>query len=417
MKASTIKCLLVALVAIVSASCEKYSEDLNVRNMTFQNKDVEMIVNPYSLNQHIQSSGLQEEISFNLKIKQIAELIKPYFKSKELNKYIFFEAEKNINHCVDLRNIANWPCFDGLRFSKEQGNTLADAVASVDLTHMVLNGNGNVEQEHYIPALYFCNIENADLNKMPILGTGIDVNEELPGMSKYEDCIIVWYYDTLTDEYVEGIMSEEMAIQSTNPVFIVDNAVEELTKIGILPNDDLPQTKSNGVTINQFHLSSYEYKVNNRNEGTGKSEFCVSGVIIDENNHSSSISFWSNNGKDYHQIAKIDQSEVGLQLYKWVPFVHPQDVMISDLIPLGNNYIFWNTFERDWARSRKTLGTPTVNGTTYYLTGNMRYSSDWYAFNPTDIQSNCLNLTYIYNNGMQLFANSKGNIGIWKINN
>lgn len=410
--------LAIVLIAISCISCEKQLDQSRIQKINVQNLDVEIIPNPFPIDQHIQGSGSSEDISFNKKLFQIAELIKPYFKNDDLNDYIISVASENLNQCIDLRNFDTWSCFDELQFSESQIRYTSLAINSIDLSRVTTNENGGAK-ERYIPALYVCNIENADAEKMPVLGVGVDVNELLPGMENCEDCIIVWYYDVANDEFVEGIMSEDMVKRCTNPVIIVDNAEEELTRN--IEKKARYQTDKDGsktsIPTSQFYLSSYEYKVNSRNEGTGKSELCVSGVIVDENNNFSTISFWYNNGKDYHQIAKIDQSEVGVQLYKWVPFVHPQDIVISDLIPLGNNYIFWNSFERDWARSRKTLGNPVINGVTYYLTGNMRYNSDWYAFNPLDIQSNGINLTYIYNNGSQLFSNSKGNIGIWKINN
>lgn len=78
------------------------------------------------------------------------------------------------------------------------------------------------------------------------------------------------------------------------------------------------------------------------------------------------------------------------------------------------NYIYWNSFERDWARTKKTLGTIVVYNQPYYLYGNMHYESDWYAFDPNNLQNNRLNLVSLFNNGNQLFENNKGSIKIWR---
>lgn len=423
MKKSMIIAMSIVFAGMVLMGCDKENESGNntgyPKSMAIQGLDVVLLSNPYTVEQHLYELEDPKESEIDVKLYQIASSVKDFLKTAQLNEYIINEASKHVNDCIDLRNFSEWSVLTECSFDKNKIDSAETVINTVDLTRSSTNPQMANTTEQYIPAIFVLNPEKADPTKNPIIGIGVDANEELPGMSKYEDYIVVWYYDDISGSFVEGLMNEEMSMRTTHPIFIIDNADEALTNRDKdkLSNNQTITTKGDGTDpTERFYLSSYEYKINVRNEGTGKSEFCVAGLIIDEDGDCAYITLWDNNGKDYRQIAKIAKNDVGVQLYKWVTFVHPQDVLMPDLAPLGYNYVFWNSFERDFARSQKLLGSFTAYGTPYYFYGRMKNNTDWYAYNPTTIQSHNINLTYIFNNGSQLFSNSKGNLGIWRIN-
>lgn len=287
------------------------------------------------------------------------------------------------------------------------------------LTHVSKNPAVYGEIETYIPAIFVINADKADPSKMPIIGTGVMVNEDLPGMEEFEDNIIVWYFDESTGEFVEGLMDEETVLATTHPVFMIDNACEELTimpKQTIHSKGEVVTPRSGTNPEERFYLSSYEYQINSRNEGSGKSEFCVSGYIIDEDGDHGSISRNENyTANDYHLIAKVPKDAIGVEQSKWVTFARPRDIYISDFAPFQYTYVFWNSFERDGCRSKKPLIDANGNNIHVSIEGKMHFYSDWYAFNPTETNNNRLDLETIFNQWSKTYSNDNGKLTIWRI--
>src|SRR5690554_7446671 len=64
-----------------------------------------------------------------------------------------------------------------------------------------------------------------------------------------------------------------------------------------------------------------------------------------------------------------------------------REFTINNVTPFDFNYIFWNTYERDWYASEKDLGSGTRNGKTIYLVGRRSNSSDIYGYQPGNLNS------------------------------
>lgn len=49
------------------------------------------------------------------------------------------------------------------------------------------------------------------------------------------------------------------------------------------------------------------------------------------------------------------------------------------------------------------------------LYGHMKNNYDWYAYNPSVVYNNRLDLIYIFNNWAKWHTNTKGELRIWRV--
>jgi len=85
------------------------------------------------------------------------------------------------------------------------------------------------------------------------------------------------------------------------------------------------------------------------------------------------------------------------------------------VVPFHLNAIFWNTYERDWAKSEKDLGQASRNNVTIYLYGRRKYSGDWYAYDPNVVNNNPFDLNTVYWNWAKWHNNLKEKYRIWRV--
>ena len=419
--------VLIAGVATIFYACKKDENSSKQQNGTpakaFQcsNVDIAFIENPYSIEQHITNPEDLDDEMLDRQLYEIALKAKFLFTNTDLNHFIMDKAGERVNDCIDLRTFEDWSSVSTGKYSAKAVNELAATLQSTNLQYVSKNPEVYGQVEQYIPALFVVNLANADPDKMPIFSPGIFVNEDLTKMKNCEDCIIIWYFDKEKNDFVEGVMSEEMALTTTHPIFIVDNASEELTN-RLKTEDNMPGgkavcTSNTPITpqMRRSYYSSYEYQINIGYEGVGKSEFCVTAYLVDENGAVECL----NNSSAWWLIDKVAKKDIGKPLSKWVTFCRPNTINFPDVVPFECNCVTWNTFERDWARSSKFLGKATFNGTPIFLYGNMKNDSNWYAYNPQNINYNFavhrLDLPYIFNNWAKLHNNDKGKLRIWRV--
>ena len=413
--------VILVVAGVIFNACKK--GEIFAENKKISDSAIPFTENPYPIEKYLSNP---EDIDDEILDKQLYEIgltARHLFKNTNLNRFIIENANKSANDCIDLRDFKSWsPVISGIKtgeYTDEIVNKLQKTLESTNLQYISKKPEIAGEVEHYIPALFVVNIDNADPNKMPIFSPGIFVNEELPGMEGYEDHIVIWYFDPAKGDFIEAILSEEMALTITNPIFIVDNADEAMTKRQKTTNNNGNVSKvvyciDPNVTaqMKKSYYASYEYQINTRSETVGKSELCAVLGAIDE--YGGGV-HWVNNSSGWHLIAKVAKNDVGKLMSSWVTFCRVNSTAYPDFVPFGCNYIFWNTFERDWAKSQKPLGNGTANGKTVNLGGNMKYSSDWYAYNPAYLQGNHLNLAYIFNNWAKMHENTWSKLRIWRI--
>jgi hypothetical protein len=197
-------------------------------------------------------------------------------------------------------------------------------------------------------------------------------------------------------------------MKTTHPVFIIDNAEVDITARKKSERIDFALSSRLKSTMTTTEYSTNEYKINYRYEDSGNSEFCITAALIDENGDAYNI-LWDGNVTMWKEIASVNKDDIGDQLHHWEQFCS------KEVLPYDQNFAFWNTYERDWYSSDKSLGTATVNGTTIYLSGNRVYYSEWYGIDPNLIAWYPVDFEYIYEHWAKWNENSKGNLRFWRV--
>ena len=77
--------------------------------------------------------------------------------------------------------------------------------------------------------------------------------------------------------------------------------------------------------------------------------------------------------------------------------------------------VFWNTFERDWNRSPKALGTCEANGKTINLFGEMKYKDNWYTWMPSTTQIHYTRFQWLDANWAHWNNSWKAKFRLWKV--
>ena len=402
--------------------------DVSMKHLKSMEDGITFIVNPHPVEKHLLNPEDIDDENINRQLYAIGMAARPFFMDNRLNAYIMEVANQHVNDCIDLREFREWHPITTGDYNMEEVEGLQNVIEATNLRYISKNPEVAGQVEQYIPALFVVNMKNADPHKMPIFCPGIDVNEDLPGMAEYEDHIIAWAYNAETGEFMEFLLNEDMALLTTHPIIIVDNACPELTKryksgAGITPIDTLiwpfnpPQDETVTPEMRRCYYSTHEYQINTRSEATGKSEFCVASVLLI--NGGSTISYYINGrpAKDkYYLIDKVAKGDIGKLRSKWVTFYSIGGT------PFSSYHVYFNTFERDWARTQKILVdiphyTALGGGREdpVYLYGHMKNHSDWYAYKPSEVKDNDADIPYIFDNWAKWHSNNNGKIRIWRI--
>ncbi len=297
------------------------------------------------------------------------------------------------------------------------------------------------QPEYYVPAIFVPNIDIADLSYQPIISPNLEVNalEDI----LLEDNVIGWYYENETDEDItETLVDEESSFNTTNPLFFIDHAV---TTTHLIPNPNatayygidscIYADSSSGKLAARNNLlsnnlaairsfSSREHRIKGANyqyesRWSGKSEFAIVGYRIEPNG----THHWEYSGRHGHKvISKISRSAVQTAKMQWNWSHHSDDWQpfynswnFPNYPQGGVNYFYWNTFERDWNRDLKALGTVSRNGTTIHLKGNMRYSSNWYAWIPNTVHIHNTQFVWIDYYWSHWNNSWKSDFRLWKV--
>lgn len=404
---------ILASCMICTISCDKetvnnVSNDavINTVSYVYGLDKVPLVSNPHSVEEYTINSLDADDEKINKQLLEIGIATRELLKDNGFNETILKSASKNMNQTMNLNVLAD---IAATKSNTEESKALVNVLSKIDLTHKSTNPAKNGEIENYVPAIYVPNIAIADFNKQPIIALGFEVNTELSGMSEFENYIVAWYYDE-QGNLNEILINEETAMNTTNPIFVIDNAEEIMSKRSAQLNNysEPPQSKDLDPTTS---YCTYEYQCNVRYETTGNTELAVSAAHITETGAVWLVCLNSGNWDAWKKIREIDPNDIGTLLYGWEQFCS------NEVSPFSTNYVFWNTFERDWFNSLKALGEGTRNGTTVYLGGNRKYTGDWYAYDPGVVNSNPMDITTIYNSWAKWHDNTKSRLRIWRVNN
>jgi hypothetical protein len=349
-----------------------------------------------------------EDVKINLCLLDLSLALRDYIYFTKNNSVTFEKVKENSENCIYLNN---WTELQQLKSNNKLLNELKSVLQKSNLIRTSTNPLKSGIIQVYEPAIYIPNALTADFTKMPLICPGFEVNSELPGMEKYKDYIVGFFFDP-ENKFKEILINEEIAMKTDHPVVIVTNAEIRDNQTEILMANYRKEiqtisTLKSAQSVIEYH--SHEYQINYRYEGSGDSEFCISAATIDENGniHLNLI----DNGvyKSWKKIADVPKNKIGVTLSIWQQFTS------IDVTPHENNYTFWNTFERDWYASQKSLGSGSRNGKTVYLSGNMKFNDEWYAYDPSEVNNNPVDYAIIFNTWAKWHINHKGKFRIWKV--
>jgi len=401
-----IKCLsLIGIIIFLLGSCQKEISFETVETIkqtlkqgqiiNYQLDNIPVVENNQVLENLLKNEDDPEDEKINNILFEISIAARELIKDAKFNKIIIDMAKESPNQTANLLELENkFPYFFGVINNKLAKKGMSLSLLSSKLTYKMVDLKGEIaeEVEKYYPAIFIPNLSIADVSKQPIISPNIVVdcrNDE-----SIEDNIIAWYY-TKEGDFKEIILSEETSLKTTNPLFLLDNASPNVKKneVEILP----PVKKLTKSAQTTTTFSSYDYGIKSgygyESWLGGKSEFSVVAYRIEPNGTID----WIYSGSGWKEIAKVATSDIGTELYKWS---HHEDNWepwaTENPIPYTCNYVFWNTFERDWSRSLKSLGSVTINGVTIYLAGNMEYDHEWYTWTPSTLPVHYTRFDWLY---------------------
>ncbi len=391
--------ILFSFLLIVLSSCNQDETlDSSVSELkSISTANIEKLSTPYNtydIEKYLTNLDDPDETKNNKYLLDIATTTREFLKESSMNDLILERAKTSANSCIAFSELL---LDKNNKYKRTSYYDLKNTVDNADLTHRSTNPLKRGVIEEYIPAIFVPNWETADVNKQPIICPGIEVNSELPGMEDYEDYIVAWYYDE-NEELQEIIINEEFTMKTSHPVFIIDNTEEEMTKLDksvTISSKPISRKSKSSVVI-----KTHEFQINHRFESSGDSEFCIAAAMINENGGTELI-LKDGGYTSWKEISSVSKRNIGRAFTEWNQFYDETEF----------EYIFWNTFERDWYNSSKSLGQATRNGTTIYLSGNRQHSSDWYGFDPSTLDNNPLGPLAFFGLSARMYSNSRGHLG------
>lgn len=235
-------------------------------------------------------------------------------------------------------------------------------------------------------------------------GTEIEDDEE----NNIDDYIESEYF--ANDNWHDVMIGELDVIGEIVPLFVVTVHSEEIDMDGattelIIGEEDEEKSSSlyRNYLINNF-------KIKYRYERAGKSEFYIIGYEAkdDGTGYSHIFDYVTSSNASFSEkrsIESVKKRNIGKTRY---PSYKVFNKDYSSDSYWNSEYVYFNTFERDWYASQKYLGNTPNNVPTLY--GNMKYNNEWYTFNPaTSYTQRRYKKTGSSN---QTFTNYKGHINI-----
>lgn len=401
------------IFSTIFLSCKKEDEiKNNVQNgithnakTSYTNYSVDkfdIINNPYDIKDYAIYEGDADAEKINNYLLDIGYAFREVIKNQNYNDAIISDAEERVNDCMKFSDFINL-------LDEDDPTTinLIEVLATVNLTHQSTNPAAPGIEE-YIPAIHVANINTANPSKIPLIGIAFEVNSDLEGLEEYEDYIVVWFIDS-SGKYHETLINEETVESISNPVLIIDNAEESTTETlkSSIPQFAQPQPSTKNVAqYTTPTIKTYEYKINYRFDNSKHSEFCItSGMIASDGLTYNSLT------KVYSKIDNVSKNDIGVLLGRWVPFCY------LNYLPVQYTYVYWNTYERDWYCSDKSLVHGMAYNTHCYLTGRRNYTNDWYAWSPSSAGNYPLDISSIYNAGYKYYIFDRSSIKFYKTMN
>jgi hypothetical protein len=358
--------------------------------------DIPLIENTQNAEELILNPNDSEDEKINTFLYYLSLSICDLVHNVEFNQEVIRLAKDSPAHTANLITLTDsFP-----NFKSEINQRLSSRSITFDEIAENLTYSKEGVYERYVPCIFIPNLDIADKDRQPILSPGIEIdcaeNEDV------EDYIVAWYFTKLGVK-IEVMLGEEDSKRTTNPIFILDNGEINLkgNDFEILP----PVDEGLKSMLSSTKFWSNEFRINHHYEpAPGRSEFTIVAYRISPQG----TAHWIYNSSGWKEIAKVKRSDVGKELSKW-------SLHCGNYTPYADNYVIWNTYERDWNRSSKGLGSVTQNGTTIHLGGRRKNTHEWYAWHPDSLQGNHTRLNHIYQNWAELYQSDKSKLKIWRV--
>ena len=350
---------------LITTSCVKENVSLqnNEQQVIYELNNVDLVPNKQDLNFLMKNPDDKDDEKISYQLYNLSLAIEPLIKDPVFNKQVIALAKENKNQTVSIKELAMLKP----EFKTIINDVLKSSNTSIEKLEKEMTRDNGEYIEHYIPSIFIPNLNTLDNDLQPILSPNIVANSD--NDSKLEDRIIAWYFTTGGTKK-EILISEEESLKTLNPLFILDNSedVSNQTQIATLPSFI---SESTSAKVQAATFKSNEYRINHRYENSGKSEFTVTAWLIKPDGTFT----WVHNANEWEIFYNVKKKDIGKDLSGWRFFANKDT-------PYGSNHYVYNTYERDWNNSWRSLGSYTANGTTIYLKGRRRYDSEWYAFSP-----------------------------------
>ena len=371
----------------------------------------------------------KDDEKINNYLYELSLATRELIKDPQFNKIIIDLAQESENQTANLLKLKNVApqYFDIINQNLAKKGLSIQSIAD-NLTHKPVAPNPKypetAEIEKYVPAIFIPNLDKINPTLQPIISPNIEVDCRKD--ETIEDNIVSWYY-TKEGSLKTIMLSEETSLLTSNPLFLLDNAVTTLrTEQKDLPlmiqepkpisNEELSsfnksaKGKKRSYSSNEFGIKSSAYKY--ESWLGGKSEFAVNAYRIEPNG----TVHWIYSGSGTKVISSITTGSIKYKwshhASDWQPYSNPWTPYATQY---GVNMVYWNTFERDWNRSSKGLGTCTANGTTIYLAGKRKYTSEWYTWIPSTTHIHYTRFDWINSSWAHWNNSWKAWFRIWKV--
>ncbi len=375
--------LVLAMASIHFMACDKDSSpSTTIRYTLDQIPMVENRQNTQDLLKLVQDADDEKIMGF---CYEMGLATRELIKDPEFNQTMIDLAQKNpisVVYLIDLKQDAP-AYFQAINENLAKKNLSLEYIAQ-NMTHKPVLPHPEhpetAKMEHYEPAIFIPNLENADPAKQPLLSPNLAADgDKAPEL---DDFIVTWYY-TESGGLKEIMLGETTASKTTNPVFIMDNAQrfeQGAVVLGGKKQFDALNVPNSSEDRAIIRFDSRELKIQNgyRYETVGASEYAIIGVRIQNNPIGNGLTHIPY-GVSSKVIVDIASNQIGNTVN--APSLHA-----NVWLPYADNPFFWNTYERDWSYSPKNLGTATFDGTPVWFAGERKYESEWYAWLPSTLQ-------------------------------
>lgn len=297
------------------------------------------------------------------------------FLTVEISDYILQRARASENSTVDLQEVFDrYPDF----FRRVEAGLASSQIEEIPYGFRTYNdiiSALNKDGEHYDLEFHVPNAATSLSGVLPIFSPGLELDDE----ELHPDQVGAWILDAGGEKNTATFIKideNEMLGQTT--AFMSISLRNTISAFPGIPN--VFKNTANNTWSSQNGIKIKGVKINERFEKHGASEVCYNAAYKLPGG-------WARKSqvkqRDFFPLVDVAKKNIGT----W----RGVDNILCYLMPVtynegyGNNTseaCMWNTYERDWWESAKTIASDDNSG--YKLTGNTTFSNETYMYKPAD---------------------------------